>query len=156
MNAIILKPAAIDQILQGKRTWELRGLPTKNRGAIALIKGGAARIVGTCQLVDCVGPLTIEQLQANLDKHQLPLESLSQPPFPKTYAWVLSEPKPLAEPITINNCRGGTWVRLTPQNVPNRLSELEPQPTQLPPELPKVETTVCCAAEQPQPQEVKI
>jgi hypothetical protein len=154
MNGFVLKGASIEQILAGKKTWEIRSVPTRIRGTVALIKSGSGRIVATCRIADCMGPLTLEQLQANTEKHQIP--SLTELPTPKPYAWVLADVKPFAEPIPVVHSKGGTWVTLTPENVPNRFNELEP--AQTPAEQPKLEVTVCCPPPQPaevQPAEVK-
>lgn len=153
MNGFVVKGSSIQQILSGARTWELRGVPTRIRGRVALIKSGSGKILGTCNIVDCIGPLTPEQLQANADKHQIPQESLTQLPVPKPYAWVLADVKSFAEPIPVINSRGGTWVTLTPQNVPERFGELEPAETPVA-APPAVEVSVCCT--QGQAEEVKV
>lgn len=143
MNGLVIKSSCIDRILSGQKTWELRGLPTRVRGPVALIPSGTGRIVGTCHIVDCLGPLTLEHIQANVDKLALPLETLSQLPFPKTYAWTLANPKTLAQPIEIPKSRGGAWIRLTPENVGSRFAELTQTPDTNPVEQPNVEVTVC-------------
>jgi len=142
MNGLIMKSSWIDRILAGQKTWELKGLPTKLRGRVALIRARTGRIVGTCEIVDCVGPLTLEQVQANVEKHGTPLEAVGQLAFAKTYAWVLANAKSLAEPIELTDCRGGTWVRLTAENVGARFGELEGGGDVV--EQPKVKVTVCC------------
>jgi hypothetical protein len=48
-------------ILARKKTWEFRGKKTNVRGTIALIRGGSGLIVDTCELVDVVGPLTLNE-----------------------------------------------------------------------------------------------
>jgi hypothetical protein len=126
MNGVVIKPPWIDLILQGKKTWEIRGTHTSTRGRIALIKSRSGRIFGTCRVVDCIGPLSLEQLRANGDKHQIPMEMLVELPYPKTYAWVLSEVNPFRDPIVYKHPSGAViWVRLTPENVPSRYDELE-------------------------------
>ena len=140
MQGLFIKSDSIERILSGQKTWELRGVATRLRGRIALVKGGSKKIVATAQIADCTGPLSLEQLHANLDKHQVPLESLAQLPYPKTYAVVLSDVKAFAEPIAVINVRGGTWINLTPENVPDRFAELDG--VALPPEQPKIEVTI--------------
>ena len=140
MHGLFMKSDSIEQLLTGKKTWELRGVPTKIRGRIALIKGGAKSVFATAKITDCIGPLTLELMHVNAEKCQIPLELLTQLPYP-SYALVFSEVKAFAEPIPVLNVRGGTWVKLTPENVPGRFGELEG--VDLPPEQPKVEVTVC-------------
>jgi hypothetical protein len=114
----------IDRILNGQKTWDLRTMRTRARGRIALIEGGSKCIVGTAQVTDCIGPLSLEKLRANIDKHWIPVESLRQLLFRKTYAVVLADVKAFAVPIPVN-VRGGSRVTLTPENVPDRFGELE-------------------------------
>ena len=139
MTGLSLKPGSIQQILTGKKTWELRIKPTEIRGRIALIKGGAKSICGTAKLTDCIGPLTLELMNDNADKHQIPLESLGRLLYRRTYALVLADVQAFAQPIPVN-VRGGAWVKLTPENVPDRFGEL--QGVEIPAEKPKVEVTV--------------
>ena len=89
------------------------------------------------------GPLTLEQVQANTEKHGLPLDSMGQLPNPKTFAWVLANAKTVTEPIQLTDCRGGTWVRLTAQNVGARFGELETPEAPVAVEQEKVEVSVC-------------
>ncbi len=49
-----------------------RSTGTEVREQIALIRGGSGTIVGTAKLVDCRGPLTLEQLAGHEDKHAVP------------------------------------------------------------------------------------
>jgi hypothetical protein len=41
MKGLIVKSPWIELILEGKKTWEIRGSNTKIRGPIALIKSGS-------------------------------------------------------------------------------------------------------------------
>ena len=77
-------------ILDGKKTWEIRGRHTHVRGRIALIQGGSGLIVGTCDLTDVVGPLTLEEFQAKANKAGLTPDEARTRPYKKTYAWVLT------------------------------------------------------------------
>ena len=99
MTALVIKSPWIDLILQGRKTWEIRGKNTAQRGRIALIKSKSGCIIGTCLLIDCVGPLSLVQLHETTDKHHIPLEGLTELPYEKTYALVMAEPKPLDQPV---------------------------------------------------------
>ena len=57
-HALLIKEPWISMILEGKKTWEIRGSATKRRGRIALVASGTGTVVGTCDLVDVVGPLS--------------------------------------------------------------------------------------------------
>ncbi len=107
-SALIIKKQWLDLILEGKKTWELRGSKTKKRETISLIESGSGEIKGSCKIVDCLGPLTKEQFSNNTNKHR----SL-QPSYKKTYAWVLSEPKRFEKGIKYNHPQGAIiWVKL--------------------------------------------
>src|SRR5687768_13149950 len=90
-QALIVKSPWIDLILDGQKTWELRGSRTKVRGQIGLIKSGSGLVFGTCNVVDCVGPFTVEQLVEHADKHQVPRERLDAIAYERTYAWVVAD-----------------------------------------------------------------
>ena len=126
MTGLVIKSPWIDLILQGRKTWEIRGKNTAQRGRIALIKSKSGCIIGTCRLVDCVGPLSLSQLRETTDKHHIPLEGLTELPYEKTYAWVMAEPKLLDQPIPYKHPSGAViWVRLAAGNVPDRFTEIE-------------------------------
>lgn len=127
MKGLVIKSPWIEYILQSTKTWEIRGRHTAVRERIALIKSQSGCIFGTCRVVDCVGPLTLEQLRQNADRHRIPLEGLEAGlPYDKTYAWVLADAKPLAQPIPYRHPSGAViWVTLTPDRVPGRFDELD-------------------------------
>ena len=126
MTGLVIKSPWIDLILQGQKTWEIRGKNTAQRGRIALIKSKSGCVIGTCRLVDCIGPLSLAQLRETTDKHHIPLDGLTELPYEKTYAWVMAEPKLLETPIPYKYPSGAViGVRLTPENVSNRLTEIE-------------------------------
>src|SRR5665213_3012769 len=61
VRALLIRPAPLGQILEGTKTWEIRGSKTLVRETIGLIASGSGTVVGVCDLVDCVGPLSAEQ-----------------------------------------------------------------------------------------------
>ena len=63
MEALFIRAGLIDRILHGQKTWDLRTTRTRVRGRIALKEGGTKRILGTAQVTDCIGPLSLEQLR---------------------------------------------------------------------------------------------
>jgi hypothetical protein len=62
-RGLLVKSPHIDRILARRKTWEIRGTRTSVRELIALIRIGSGQIVGTCEIVDVLGPLTC-RLQA--------------------------------------------------------------------------------------------
>jgi hypothetical protein len=113
---LIIRSPWIEHIIEGRKTWEIRGKATTVCERIALIKGGSGRIVGAADLVDSVGPLTEAQLNERRDKHQVPPADLS--PFIKKYggkahAWVLANVVKLNRPVPYTHPSGAViWVTL--------------------------------------------
>lgn len=106
---LILQPY-IDWILDGTKTWEIRGRVTKVREPIALIQSKSGLVVGTCDLVDCVGPLSLAEYKRNASKARVPPTGL---PYPTTYAWVLKNARRLPKPVPYRHPSGAViWVTL--------------------------------------------
>ena len=114
MRGLLIKPPWIDLILSGQKTWELRGTNTKKRGEIALILSGSGLIVGSCELANVIGPLSLKEINENFSKHQVPLEAIkSIMAYKKTYAWVLENSNPLKVSVPYKHPRGAViWVKL--------------------------------------------
>lgn len=113
MNDLIIRSPWVEMILVGKKTWEIRGSNMHVRDRIALIRGGSGLIVGTCDLVHVVGPLTLRQLRENAQKAGLERSEISAKPYSKTYAWVLSNVRKLNRPRPYKHPSGAViWVRL--------------------------------------------
>jgi len=139
MNGLVIKPLWIERIMNVSKVWAIRGTRTNTRGRIALVRGSAGQIVGTCEIVDCIGPMSPVELRAAAEKQQAPAEMLMASAGTKAFAWVLSDVKALAEPISYEPAAGSRiWVKLTPENVPNRYDELAGEA----PPAPKVELTI--------------
>jgi hypothetical protein len=64
-HGLFIRKEWLDKILAGTKTWEIRGKATMRRGTIALIESKSGHVVGTCELVDVVGPLNLGELQRN-------------------------------------------------------------------------------------------
>lgn len=110
MKGLVIKSPWIEMILQGKKTWEIRGSNTKIRGKIALIKSGSGKIFGTVDVVDSFAvDLTMYQNEKNM--HQI--QDVSVLPYPKTHAWILENPVIFDEPIPYVHPQGAViWVNL--------------------------------------------
>ena len=111
-KALIIKSTPIDKILAGAKTWEMRSQRTKIRGRIGLIKSGSGKIWGQANLVDCIGPLSIEDRMKAQDRHLITPERLALPEVAKyVYAWVLDEVEAFAVPRDYVHPSGAvTWV----------------------------------------------
>jgi hypothetical protein len=114
MKGLLIKEPWITLILEGKKTWEIRGANTKTRGRIALIRSGSGLIVGTAELTDVIGPLTLDDLKRHRSKHQAPLDLLDRGlRYRTTFAWVLNNARPLKKPKPYQHPQGAVvWVDL--------------------------------------------
>ena len=115
MKGLISKSPHIENILSGNKTWEIRGSNTNIRGEIALIKSGSGTIVGKCNVLDVIGPITIDDLECNIDKHCVPLENIENVfgGYKKIFAWVLGNVTILSTPINYDHPQGAiVWVNI--------------------------------------------
>lgn len=102
-------------ILDGKKSWEIRGTRTAIRGLIYIIPSGSGRIAGACEIVDVFGPLSVEDMMAHTAAHLTPADELllTGLPYKNTYAWVLANPQRFEDPIPYKHPSGAiTWVDL--------------------------------------------
>ena len=108
-RGLIILPEPLRKILDRRKTWEIRSSATRIRGPIALIESGSGTVVGTCDLVDSVGPLTREQCRENARR------AGGFTPDAGSYAWVLQGARRLRTPVPYRHPRGAIiWVRLSP------------------------------------------
>lgn len=112
MKGLIVKSPWIDYILSGDKTWEIRGLRTKIRGEIGLIKSGSGRIYGKANLIDCF-EISLPIYQSSIKMHMIPKEFLNVLPYKKTFAWVLEKAERFDEPIPYIHPMGAViWVNI--------------------------------------------
>ncbi len=116
MRALLIRRPWIDLILDGKKTWEIRGSGTSIRETIGLIASGSGTVIGVCDLVDCIGPLTIAEFGRNAAKAAMTrAEARSGSGYRHTYAWVLDKPRGLKKPVPYQHPSGAViWVNLDP------------------------------------------
>jgi len=121
-RGLLVLKEPLDKILAGTKTWEIRGKATTRRGPIALIESKSGHVVGTCQIVDVVGPLSLTELRRSASRTGF---RPSQLPYPTTYAWVVRDAQRLAEPIPYRHPSGAViWVKLE-TSVVRRLPRLK-------------------------------
>lgn len=114
MKGLIIKKKWLDLILEGAKTWEIRGASTRVRGKIALIESGTGLIVGEAQLTDVVGPLSKKDLLSSIDRHCVPRQSIVKGiRYKNPHAWVLEGAKRFKEPKPYSHPQGAViWVNL--------------------------------------------
>ena len=109
MRGLIIKDKWIEYILNGDKTWEIRGRRVKFRETIYLIKSGSGKIFGQADIVDCK-ELTLDEFKKSSDKHQI--QNTESLPYKRTYAWILSNVKKYDIPIPYKHPRGAViWVK---------------------------------------------
>ncbi len=113
MKGLLVKSPWIDLILQGEKSWEIRGSNTKIRGRVGLIKSGSGMVVGTVNIVDSQ-ELTLSDYQQSSARHGVKNEDSLQLPYKKTYAWVLEAPVLYQTPVPYKHPMGAViWVNLS-------------------------------------------
>ncbi len=112
LNAVPIRTPFVDWILQGKKVWEIRSRATKIRGRVGLIRSKSLTVVGVCDIVDVIGPLTPKLIRENAQSkmNEPPAECRDCVGF---YAWVLADVRPFREPVPYKHPSGAvTWVKL--------------------------------------------
>ena len=113
MKGLLIKSPWIDLILEGKKTWEIRGTNTKIRGPVALIKSGSGKVFGEVTIIDSK-ELNLEDYQTSECFHCVKSTGAIQLPYKKTYAWVLDKPKVYKQAIPYKHPLGAIiWVNLS-------------------------------------------
>jgi len=109
-HALIIREEPLAKILAGKKTWEIRGSATKRRGRIALVQSKSRLVVGTAELVDVRGPLSLAELRDASHRSQFRPSEL---PYRSTFAWVLCGARRLRNPVPYEHPPGAViWVKL--------------------------------------------
>lgn len=112
MRGLIVREPWASMIVRGEKTWEIRRTRTKIRGRILIISSGFA--IGSVELVDVIGPLSVEELSRFEEYHRVNREMLEEYAKGKElYAWVFANPVKFEEKKRIQIPRGAQmWVRV--------------------------------------------
>ena len=103
----MVKEPWVGMILDGKKTWEIRGSATTKRGKIHLAaSGGGGVLVGQCQLVDCF-PVSQAELANNVTKHCT--NDLTRVPYEKPHAWVMQKAMRYSSPFVYKHPQGAIY-----------------------------------------------
>lgn len=114
-KALIVAQPWVDKIFSEDpdeiKDWEMRSSSTKIRGDIGIIEKGTGRIVGITTLVDCLAPLTVDELVANKHRHRVDFEN--NPDLVKwNNPWVLENSHRI-DPIQYTHPQGAViWVNV--------------------------------------------
>lgn len=111
-RAIVIREPYCSRILNGNKLWEIRGSRTNIRERIALIAGGTGTVIGTAELVDCIGVLSLTDLELAFQENKIGSDELSLS-YKNTYAWVMNDPVLFSTPIKYEHPQGAViWVTL--------------------------------------------
>lgn len=115
-KGLVIREPWARMVVEGQKRWEIRGSRVQFRGLVAIIASGTGTIVGTCELVDCIGPLTLESYNVNCGlrgAHDVVVDAL---PYCTTYAWAMAMPRQFSSPVTYDHPNGAViWVNLSPE-----------------------------------------
>jgi ASCH domain len=115
VHGLLIREPYVTQLLNGEKTWEIRGRSTQIRGTIAIIRSGSGKVFGTVNLVRVLGPLALSDL---VEARELTVREREEfrrngLPYSKTFAYVCSHPRWFREPVRYDHPNGAvTWVRL--------------------------------------------
>ena len=110
MKGLVIKQPWIDYILNGEKSWEIRGSNTHIRGEVYLIQSGSGKIMGKATLTDAIR-LSDEDYFSSVDKHKV--DHGYKLPYKNTHAWVFEKPVRFSEPIPYQHPQGAViWVNL--------------------------------------------
>lgn len=119
-RALIIRKPWSNHILEGSKTWELRGKNTKIRGPIALIEGGSGTIVGMFTLEDTQGPLTRDERLEAANQGQILREEVDEDMYENVYAWKIKDVVKFNIPIEYKHPSGAViWVTMTDSDKEN-------------------------------------
>ena len=117
-KGLMIRSPWIEKILEGQKTWEIRGYNTDIRGTIALIRSGSGLICGFADIVDVAGPLTRQELADNVDRHRIPEGEIDHLiyevlKYETVYAWVVKNALALNPAVPYDHPVGAVrWVHL--------------------------------------------
>lgn len=112
MKGIIIRSPYIDEILEGTKKIEIRGMNTSIRGTVVLLKSTTNLALGTATITG-VHEMTLDEYKTyhyNRGDKLLPINEL---PYKRTYAYELSNPVKFTKPKTYVHKKGQViWVTL--------------------------------------------
>ena len=113
VRALVIRKPWLDKILAGAKTWEIRGSRTSIRGTVGLIQSRSGTVVGLCEVVDCIGPLTAEEFRGNARKAGMIPKEAVLGGYKNTFAWVLANARRFKTPVPYAHPNGAViWVQL--------------------------------------------
>ena len=111
--ALTIKPKWCKKILNGAKTWEIKGQNCKRHlhERICIAESGSGMLVGEMTISES-RKISRQDLEDNVHLHGI--EDLSIIAYTNIYAWVLEDVKKYEEPVPYRGTGGVGWVRLGP------------------------------------------
>lgn len=111
---LLLKPEWRDLILDGRKTWEIRGSRCNKPSGTDVFLGNKGKVFGKATFVGCEGPLTVARYAEGQTKHLVQHEEGAPLPYKdNTYAWALSDPVRFDRPVPFHHKKGAIiWVTM--------------------------------------------
>jgi ASCH domain len=93
-RGLMVRDPYASQLLNGEKSWEIRGRATQIRGPIVIYKTGTGQAFGVVDLVDVIGPLSVGDLVGSSHLPSSEREDFRKTglPYPKTFAYVVKNP----------------------------------------------------------------
>lgn len=111
-RALIVRAPYAAMIVDGLKTWEMRGrdVSPKMCGRIGIIEAGSGTIIGEVDLVGSTGPISQQIIKALVHKHQIDDFNLLDK---WNVAWELEKASRYAEPVPYVHPKGAViWVKI--------------------------------------------
>jgi hypothetical protein len=119
-SALIVKEKWALKLLNGEKTWEIRGSSTSKRGKIAIAISGTGKLFGEITLVDAKlvgyrlpdGRLVkgdvadADFIENNFEHHQIEPEEMQLVNYRKVWAWIMADPVKYIPPRTYTHQQG--------------------------------------------------
>lgn len=112
-RGLVIRQPHIGNILDGRKSWEMRSTRTKIRGRIALIEAGTGLVVGEAEITRVQkAPTSYRARHFTRCFHRIPEDQYAK--MDKwCWAWVLSQVCRFDEPIPYKHHQGAViWVKL--------------------------------------------
>lgn len=107
LKGLIIREPWIDEILAGRKIWELRARPFSYRGEVALIRQGSGQIEGVARMTDCLPPLDARRMRETEPFHRVPAQMVDDV-IARGWRvpWVLTDVRRLPRPVPYTHPRG--------------------------------------------------
>jgi len=116
-RGLIVDPKWSEELVSGRKSWELRKKLTHIRGPVAIIAKGTGTIVGTVNVLDSLGPLNKAEMLENIEKTaetQQEIEEDMKDGY--VHAWVVDNAIKFDKPVPYKHPNGAQdWVILERQ-----------------------------------------